>query len=701
MPLVLLMAAAALTSGDIVVHSDVSPLITVSGILPASLGDVAGSAQIIGAADLDRMQPITLKDVLRRAPGLQLIEEDALGQKLNVSVRGLNARRSGRTLLLEDGAPLQPAPYADPSAHHYPPLDRLARIEFRKGSGQILFGPQSIGGMINFITAPVPHGLLLSGSATTGGRSFARVQLAAGQGSDSGGVRLDLVDTNSPGIRDAHRSRVGEIAFKAHATFGFGHELTLKAAYLAERSRLTESGLNEVRFATDAYANPFSNDDFVLDRRSGQIVHEWQLARSTSLATQVYYADTFRASYRQTDTSADEMTANPETGCVGAARTAYDTAALCGNKMRPRRFRFWGIEPRLDFGYAFGGFSGALQLGARLHLETSRRQRFNGLTPSARETSPGTLLRDDNIIATDAVALHAQNVLRYGRLSLSTGLRIEDIVTRNRAVVANFMPIDVAARSRQRITMPGAGVTWGSDALTFFIGIHRGFAPTRPDRDVDPLRIASPVRPERSTEIEVGLRGKSGDSMSFEATVFNMAVGDLIVEGPLVGGRSGSFVNAGSARHRGLELSGRAAFGRAYATVAYNWLAEAKFTSDVGDAAVGVRGNRIPYAPEHMINFGVGGTTRFGVSGEIGVDYVSRQFANADNRTMINPDGQSGPVPARTLARVALRYAPPNVRWHIYATVENAFDNRFISSRVDGLFAGQRRHWIAGIRLNT
>jgi hypothetical protein len=89
------------------------------------------------------------------------------------------------------------------------------------------------------------------------------------------------------------------------------------------------------------------------------------------------------------------------------------------------------------------------------------------------------------------------------------------------------------------------------------------------------------------------------------------------------------------------------------------------------------------------------------VSGEIGVDYVSRQFANADNRTMINPDGQSGPVPARTLARVALRYAPPNVRWHIYATVENAFDNRFISSRVDGLFAGQRRQWIAGIRLNT
>ena len=127
----LLTGAAALTGGD----AD-SSLITVNGILPASLDIVAGSAQIIDANEIAQMQPIMLKDVLRRAPGVQLIDEDALGQKLNISVRGLNARRSGRTLLMKDGVPIQPAPYADPSAHHYPSLDRLAGIELRKGSGQ-------------------------------------------------------------------------------------------------------------------------------------------------------------------------------------------------------------------------------------------------------------------------------------------------------------------------------------------------------------------------------------------------------------------------------------------------------------------------------------------------------------------------------------------------------------------------------------
>jgi Fe(3+) dicitrate transport protein len=694
--LVLILASAAVAGGD------VSPLITVSGILPASLGDVAGSAHVVDAAALELMQSITLKDVLRRAPGLQLIDEDALGQKLNISVRGLNARRSGRTLLLEDGAPLQPAPYADPSAHHYPPLDRIARIEFRKGSGQILFGPQSIGGMINFITAPVPSAALLSASLVAGGRGFAKAQLTAGLGNDRQGFRLDMVSTTSPGIRNDHRTKIGEIALKARTAIGPSHALTFKAAYLAERSRLTESGLTEARFAADPYANSFANDAFTLDRLSGQIVHEWQFAPTASLMTQLYYADTFRASYRQTDTSTDTMTANPATGCVGSLRTNYETAAsLCGNKMRPRRYRFWGVEPRMDLGYSTSSITGTLQLGARLHLETTRRQRFNGLTPGARETSPGTLLRDDNVIATDAVAFHAQNILRRGRLSMTAGIRIEDIVTRNRAIVADFSAIDAAARSRQRIILPGAGVTWGTDALTVFTGIHRGFAPPRPDRDVDPLRIISPVRSELSSEIEFGLRGQPNDNLSFAATLFNMALSDLIVEGPLVGGRSGSFVNAGSARHRGLELGGRANFGTAYATLAYTWLAEAKFTSSVGETARGVLGNRIPYAPEHLVDINIGAATPFGLSGEIGMNHVSRQFANADNRTTVSPDGQSGPIPARTLARVALRYTPPHSRWHIFTTVENIFDKRFISSRIDGLFAGQRRQWVAGIRIEN
>lgn len=109
-------------------------------------------------------------------------------------------------------------------------------------------------------------------------------------------------------------------------------------------------------------------------------------------------------------------------------------------------------------------------------------------------------------------------------------------------------------------------------------------------------------------------------------------------------------------------------------------------------------GNRIPYAPEHQVELAVGVETRLGLSAEIGINHVSRQFANADNRTTLSPDGQSGAIPSRTLARAGVRYALPGTRWHLFATVENMFDTRYISSRIDGLFAGQRRQWLAGVR---
>lgn len=671
--------------------------IVVRGILPSKVDDVAGSAIVIDSERLTQLRALTLKDVLRTAPGIQLIDEDALGLKLNISVRGLNARRSGRTLLLEDGAPLQPAPYADPSAHHYPPLERVERIEMRKGSGQILFGPQSIGGIINFVTKPVPDRLLLDANAAVGERGYATGHLGIGIGKAEAGVRLDLTHERADGIRDFHGTQVSEAALKTRLSLGVDHALTAKFAYYLERTRLTESGLTQARFDISPYFNPFRNDVFTLDRTSAQLVHDWQIAPRVTLSTQAYVADTFRASYRQTDTSTDTMTANPATGCTGAARTDYERfAALCGNKMRPRRFKFWGIEPRLDADYALGSLEGAFTAGARVHIERTNRKRYNGLTPDARETSVGTVLRDDNDIATDALSGYAQNRLAFGSLGVTAGFRVERILTRNRARRANFVAVGNTARTLQTLVLPGVGVTWERPAITLFAGVHRGFAPPRPDRDFNPNVEFNAVRPERSIETEIGFRAHPMPGLTIDVTAFNLELTDLIVEGPLVGGRSGSFVNAGAARHRGLEFDARWSTGIVRARLAYTWLAGAKFLADVDDTARGVRGNRIPYTPEHLLDAGLGIVTG-AIDAELGFNHVSRQFANADNRTIASADGAGGLVPARTLIRATMGYAIPSSGLRLFATVENLGNVRYISSRIDGLFAGEGRRAVLGI----
>jgi Fe(3+) dicitrate transport protein len=76
---------------------------------------------------------------------------------------------------------------------------------------------------------------------------------------------------------------------------------------------------------------------------------------------------------------------------------------------------------------------------------------------------------------------------------------------------------------------------------------------------------------------------------------------------------------------------------------------------------------------------------------EIGVNYVGEQFANASNTTFASADGMSGLIPSRTLWRASLNVRLPDSDTRVFATAENLTDEVYISSRVDGLFAGNPR----------
>lgn len=82
-------AVTALLSAENAAAETVDVPIVVRGILPEALGPIGGSASTISADRLASSRPVTAKDALRGLPGVQVIDEDALGLKLNISVRGL------------------------------------------------------------------------------------------------------------------------------------------------------------------------------------------------------------------------------------------------------------------------------------------------------------------------------------------------------------------------------------------------------------------------------------------------------------------------------------------------------------------------------------------------------------------------------------------------------------------------------------
>jgi Fe(3+) dicitrate transport protein len=217
-----------------------------SSILPGSMETLPGSSFVLSRDDLQARNPFSIIETIREIPGLHVVGEDVAGTHLNIGLRGLNPRRSSRTLLLEDGAPtIFFAPYGDPSAHYSTPLDRVDRIEVLKGSGQILYGPQTMGGMINFVTRPVPTDGTRGNVRITGGnRGYYDGHFSVGSGTENGGVMIDVLKKQGDGIRQEHGFDLQDVALKGMYKIDSNQRITGKYSNFQEDSRFSETGLS-------------------------------------------------------------------------------------------------------------------------------------------------------------------------------------------------------------------------------------------------------------------------------------------------------------------------------------------------------------------------------------------------------------------------------------------------------------------------
>ena len=90
---------------------------------------IAGAGATIEEADLLRARVFTINDALRQVSGVFARDEEGLGLRPNIGIRGLSPIRSSKVLLLEDGIPLGYAPYGDNAAYFHPSMRAKRRID--------------------------------------------------------------------------------------------------------------------------------------------------------------------------------------------------------------------------------------------------------------------------------------------------------------------------------------------------------------------------------------------------------------------------------------------------------------------------------------------------------------------------------------------------------------------------------------------
>jgi Fe(3+) dicitrate transport protein len=696
------------------------PGLTIIGT-PDERDRIPGGAQVIDRATLERSRVFTTNEALRKVSGVIVRDEEGLGLRPNIGIRGLNPTRSTKTLLLEDGIPVTIAPYGDNAAYYHPPVGRMERIEVLKGAGSILHGPQTVGGVINYITPGLPA--ISGGTArVTGGNNGVRNGYARAEAVNGNtGAVFDIGRFRADGAREHIGAEVTDASVKLFVPIAPTQQLVAKANVYREASQVTYSGLTEGEWAANPFQNPFRNDFFTIERVGGTLAHT--LTRGPQqLTTTLYGHDISRPWWRQSSNSTQRPNDASDPACGGLQRLESG----CGNEGRLRRYQVLGAESRYTRPLLLPRVAGTLNMGARVHREEQERQQLNGASHGSRTAGPASNrnagLVEDNRRTTDALAGWVQARVGTERFTLTPGVRVERIdITRTNRLPATNAPDGTFGETALTELIPGIGATVNAThALTLFAGAHRGFSPPR-NEDIINNSTGGVVElaPERSWNYEAGVRWAPRPLWSVDVTAFRLDFQNQVIPASLAGGTGAALTSAGRTLHQGLEVDLRGDLrpvGRLtpFLQLAGTWVPVARFegarfayigtggSDEVGKVYAGqnsgntrtrldVRGNRLPYAPEFFTTTTLGVRHRVGADLSIEAVHMAAQFGDPANTRLLVSDGQQGVLPANTLWNVAVNVPVRTLGVTAFGTVKNVFNDLVIVDRTRGLLPNMPR----------
>lgn len=675
---------------------------------PETVERTPGSVDIVDARTLEISRVFTANEALRKVAGVNVREEEGFGLRPNIGIRGTNPTRSTKVLLLEDGIPFTYAPYGDNSSYYHPPIDRFESIEVLKGSGQIVYGPSTVGGVINYLTPNPP--LKPSGTITLvgGNRDYFNGQANYGGTWGNTGLVFNFMRKQGEGGRDNVRSGLNDFYFKSVTTFSDRQALTFRFNYYGEDSNVTYSGLRQSEYEADPRQNPFLNDFFYGRRFGASATHAFVFNSNVILSTNIYGAFFKRHWWRQSSNSGERPNRlNTLAGGDPDCRGMIDLYTTCGNQGRLREYYTLGIDPRLRVNYSFSGWRGEADFGFRAQFENQDRQQQNGDTPTSRS---GVAV-ENNERKNQAYSAFVQNRFLFGKWAVTPGLRVERINYERTNRLANG-GLGVQGRTQLTQWIPGLGVTFSPvERINLFAGVHRGFAPPRTE-DIINNNTGGTIEldPELSWNYEVGFRSTVRQGLKLEATFFRMDYENQIVPASLAGGVGSLLTNGGETLHQGIEMAGQLDAGtlfrwrnNLYFRAAYTYLPVARFTgtrlsSVPGFGNVSVSGNRLPYAPENTLNASLGYSMPVGFDLLLEANYVGRQFADDLNTLAPSADGQRGLLPSYTVWNATVNYNVETWRTTFFFTVKNLFDDTFIVDRARGILPGSPRLIQSGLK---
>jgi Fe(3+) dicitrate transport protein len=681
---------------------------------------IPGSVSYLDKSELVLLKPISGNEVFRRVSGLNVVDEEGAGLRANIGIRGLDPDRSRNVLMLEDGIPVALSPYGEPEMYYTPAMDRMSGVEVLKGSGQILYGPQTVGGVINYITADPPEeqeiGIRLQGGS---GGYFSGLA-SYGNTFNNTGFQATYLRKQATDLGTTNFT-INDFSLKMKTALSERSTLGIKLAAYDEVSNSTYVGITQRMYdmGGNDYTVMMPNDELDVKRYMMSFYHQVHLTKDINLQSTLFGYSTVR-NWRRQDyvyNSYKDGILNPPpadwTGVVWGDESVAEGAIYPRNRTgnRDRQFEVAGWEQKLNYAFTTGNIQNTLTAGYRLMFERAYEQRINGSTADAKS---GAMVSDE-IRTGKALALYFIDKIQVlPKLEITPGFRAE-FYNYEREILreANVDTFRIAENSISEL-IPGVGMNYRPNTrVNIFTGIHRGYAPPRV-KDAINFSAENPVldlKAESSWNFELGLRSQIYRGIYAELAYFYMNFENQIIpSSQSIGGVGFGVTNAGKTLHSGLEAAiymnsselldtdWRMMFdlNATYIRATYN--SDRIVTSSGND--INVNGNRLPYAPEWTMSSAFTVEAPCGTGIRLTNTYVGSQFTDELNTETPSNNGRIGLMPQYYVLDASLFHELPKLNTRFNVSVKNLTNERYISTRrPEGVRVGLPRIFTAGIEV--
>ena len=664
---------------------------------------IAGSATVIEQEALERFEYDDAHSIFRMVPGVYLREEDGYGLRPNIGIRGVNAERSSKITLMEDAVLFGPAPYSAPAAYYFPMMTRMVAVEVFKGPAAVRFGPQTIGGAVNFVSRPIPIEPTIALDGGAGSYGYGKFHGWAGGTWENLGLLVEGVHLESSGFKELDGGgNTGfdrnEVTIKGEAGFELGADLflmnSIKLGYSDEGSNETYLGISDADFAENPYrryaASRLARMEWHRQQYQFSQVLSWEDRLDLRLTG---YRHDFKRTWRKLNSFAKgapslrDIFANP-TGInavfLAVLKGEQDTSnrlerLLIGTN--DREFVSQGIQLEADLDFETGPLVHTLNSGVRLHYDQIRRdhteepyEMFDG-QPEPLGGPPIQIV--DSVGKARAWALYLEDEIEWQSLLVTAGVRVELIETWFRETDGEG---PAALRNNQQVVIPGIGAVYFlTDHWSVLAGVHRGFSPVAPGQ-------SQTANPEESVNYEFGARFVA-EQANAQVVGFWNDYGNLLASCRQVTGCDPSEVddqfNGGDVDVIGVEVDLAYDFETPWdfdipVSLVYTYT-HSEFQSTFSSASQIFgdveAGDELPYVPPHLLTANVG---------LLSDDWdFTLSFRYVDR--MRDVAGQ-GPIPAieridsAFITDLAIGWSP--VEWaRFYVTAANIFGEEYMVSR--------------------